>query len=66
MRTLFRTCQSLPVTVEGDVDFGSNVLMCSDSTSIDAVEALGVEEPNGSTLDPPYGNSYQSNENQVS
>ena len=41
----------LPVTVEGDVwILGNHRLMCGDSTSIDAVEALlpGQEGANGS------------------
>lgn len=53
----------LPVTVEGDVwILGNHRLMCGDSTSIDAVEALlqGKKAQMVHT-DPPYGISYQSN-----
>lgn len=52
-----------PVTVEGDVWLlGNHRLMCGDSTSIDAVEALlqGKKAQMVHT-DPPYGISYQSN-----
>ncbi len=53
----------VPVTVEGDVWLlGSHRLMCGDSTSVDAVEALmqGAKAQMVHT-DPPYGVSYQSN-----
>ena len=52
-----------PVTVEGDVWLlGNHRLMCGDSTSIDAVEAL-LEGRKAQMVhtDPPYGVEYQSN-----
>jgi DNA modification methylase len=52
-----------PVTVEGDVWLlGNHRLMCGDSTSIDAVDAL-LEGRKAQMVhtDPPYGVEYQSN-----
>ena len=53
----------LPVTVEGDIWLlGRHRLMCGDSTSIDAVEALmGGAKADMVFTDPPYGVDYQSN-----
>lgn len=52
-----------PVTIEGDVWLlGKHRLMCGDSTSIEAVEAL-LEGRKAQMVhtDPPYGVEYQSN-----
>jgi DNA modification methylase len=52
-----------PVSVLGDVwTLGNHRLMCGDSTSIDAVDALLEGKKAGMVhTDPPYGVSYQSN-----
>ena len=52
-----------PVAKPGDIwKLGEHRLMCGDSTSIDAVEALmGGQMADMVFTDPPYGYSYQSN-----
>ena len=52
-----------PVAKSGDIwKLGEHRLMCGDSTSIDAVEALmGGQMADMVFTDPPYGYSYQSN-----
>jgi DNA modification methylase len=52
-----------PVTVLGDVWLlGKHRLMCGDSTSVDAVDALMQGKQAGLVFtDPPYGVSFQSN-----
>jgi DNA modification methylase len=52
-----------PVTVAGDVwVMGKHRLMCGDSTSIDAVDALMAGDKADMVFtDPPYGVEYQSN-----
>ena len=52
-----------PVTVLGDVwQLGRHRVMCGDSTSIDAVDALlAGRKADMVNTDPPYGVSYQSN-----
>lgn len=52
-----------PIAKHGDIwGLGQHRLMCGDSTSIDAVEALmGGQMADMVFTDPPYGYSYQSN-----
>lgn len=52
-----------PIAKPGDIwKLGEHRLMCGDSTSIDAVEALmGGQMADMVFTDPPYGYSYQSN-----
>lgn len=52
-----------PIAKLGDIwKLGEHRLMCGDSTSIDAVEALmGGQMADMVFTDPPYGYSYQSN-----
>jgi len=56
-----------PVTVEGDVWLlGKHRVMCGDSTSIDAVEALmGGAKADMVFTDPPYGIDYSGGRTQV-
>lgn len=55
--------ESNPIAKIGDIwKLGEHRLMCGDSTSIDAVEALmGGQMADMVFTDPPYGYSYQSN-----
>lgn len=57
-----------PVAKLGDIwKLGEHRLMCGDSTSIDAVEALmGGQMADMVFTDPPYGYSYQSNKREKS
>ena len=58
--------QDNPVTVAGDVwVMGKHRLMCGDSTSIDAVDALMQGQKADMVFtDPPYGVSYEGGHNQ--
>ena len=55
---------AVPVTVEGDIwILGNHRVMCGDSTSIDAVDALmDGQKADMVFTDPPYGVEYQSNQ----
>lgn len=57
-----------PIAKLGDIwKLGEHRLMCGDSTSIDAVEALmGGQMADMVFTDPPYGYSYQSNKREKS
>lgn len=60
--------ESNPIAKIGDIwKLGEHRLMCGDSTSIDAVEALmGGQMADMVFTDPPYGYSYQSNKREKS